>query len=93
MKMLKMKTEKGVTSVEIAGKRIDTGKGKQGIREAVEIVSTQLFMAIVRGDKVFTKLPKNAVTRLVPAAINKTNITYSIGEEETVSDRVIHITA
>ncbi len=93
MSGLKMRTEKGVTFVEVAGKRIDTGAGRQGIREAMEIISTQLFMAVIRGDKVFTVIADNAVKSLVPDSADKKSVTYTVGEEEHISDRVIHITA
>lgn len=91
--MVKIRTEKGITIVTVDGAEIVLGTGKYGLREAMEFVSTQLFMSVVRGEKIYTVLPGYSVTSLIPEIYPEKQVKFTESEEEHISDRYVYATA
>ena len=91
--MIKIRTDKGRTTVKVGEDTITVSDGKYGISEAIEFISTHFFMAVLRGEKVYTKLPDNAVTSLIPDIYPEKHVTFTESEEEYISDRYIYATA
>lgn len=76
---IKIRTVKGKTYVQI-----ETGEGVRGIREALEIMETQMFLGIISGEKVHTHIDpmKVKVNSLIPGA--KLNTIFTVSEEEAI---------
>ena len=91
--MIKIRTDKGRTTVTIGADTITVSEGKYCLREAIEFIPTYFLMAVMRGEHVFTKLPENSVTSLIPEIYPAKQVKFTESEEEHISDRVIHITA
>ena len=91
--MIKIRTDKGRTTVTVDNAHIAVGDGKYGLSEAIEFISTHFFMAVLRGERVYTKLPENAITSLTPKVYPEKHITFTESEEEHISDRYIYATA
>ena len=81
---INIRTIKGKTYVQIGDCKIETGEGARGIREALEIMETQMFLAIIRGEKVHTYIDPMTVkvNSLIPGA--KLNTIFTESEEEAV---------
>jgi hypothetical protein len=99
MKRLTMKTIKGSTFVNMGRDCGDMvfGAAKEGLDCAVQYVFQRKFIECVLGNReeVITHLPKTAfpVRSLIPPT-PRTKTTFKISdEEETISDRLVQITA
>ena len=96
--MIKIKTKKGVTYVHHKGELEDMifGQGGIGISNACQFIFQRKLIECVLGnrEKVITRLPATAfpVTSLIPNTPRKKTI-FTESEEETISDRLVQITA